>query len=183
MVTGGTEKDGKWGGQRKGVRRPGSSGSACSELARPAALCCAGAEASMGRGRWRVAASGRWGRRRWVGQRRGTAGIELCSASCCAWEERREGRRREGGRKRKEKRKKRKREKGKRKMEREKERERERAVGGIRGGGRPRARCGVRPVSDEHAELEKGKGDRTAIGTGVGTVDRLENFWEKQDLG
>ena len=40
-------------------------------------------------------------------------------------------------------------------------------------------RCGVRPVSDEHAEREKGKGDRMAIGTGVGTADRREFFLGK----
>ena len=56
------------------------------------------------------------------------------------------------------------------------EREKKRAVGGIRGGGRPRARCGVRPVSDEHAEREKQKGDGTTIGTGVGTADRREKI-------
>ena len=58
------------------------------------------------------------------------------------------------GRKGRRDKKKREKEKRKRKREKEKwrERERERAVGGIRGGGRPRAHCGVRPVSDEHAE-------------------------------
>ena len=61
--------------------------------------------------------------------------------------------------------------------------ERERAVGGIRGGGRPRARCGVRPVSDEHAELEKGKGDRTAIGTGVGMADCQKKISGDRKLG
>ena len=58
----------------------------------------------------------------------------------------------------------------------EREKKRERAVGGIRGGGRPRALCGIRPVSDEHAERENGKGDRTAIGTDVGSADRRERF-------
>ena len=63
------------------------------------------------------------------------------------------GRRKKGkeGEKRKEKRKKRKR-KRKREKEKWRERERKRAVGGIRGGGRPRARSGIRPVSDEHAK-------------------------------
>jgi len=64
-----------------------------------------------------------------------------------------------------------------------KKKEKESGAGGIRGDGRPRTRCGVRPVSDEHAEQEKGKGDSTAIGTGVGTADRREFFWGKQDLG
>ena len=108
-----------------------------------------------------------------------TTGAELL-CSCRAWEEGGEGRKGRREKKKREKEKKKK-EKGKRKMERE--RERERAVGGIRGGGRPRTRCGVRPVSDEHAEREKRKGDRMAIGTGVGTADRREFFWEKQDLG
>ena len=80
------------------------------------------------------------------------------------------GRRKKGKEGEKEKRKGKK-EKGKREKEKWRERKRERAVGGIRGGGRPCARCGVRPVSDEHAEREKGKGDRTAIGTGVETAD------------
>ena len=89
-----------------------------------------------------------------MGQRRGTASVELYSASCCAWERKEEEG--EGGKGRREKKKREKEKgKGKRKME----RERDRVVGGIRGGGRPRARCGVWPVSDEHVEREKGKGD------------------------
>ena len=97
-------------------------------------------------GKWPVGAAQ-------VGQRRGMAGVELCSASCGAWERKEEEG--EGGKGRREK-KKREKEKRKRKW---RERERERAVGGVRGGGRPRARCGVWPVSDEHAEREKGKGE------------------------
>ena len=71
----------------------------------------------------------------------------------------------------------------KKKREKKKKRKEERAAGAIRGGGRPSAHCGIRPVSDEHAEREKGKGERTAIVTGVGTADCREFFWEKQDLG
>ena len=86
------------------------------------------------------------------------AGV-LCCQSRSAWEQ--GGRRKigEGGRKRKEKKEKGKGKKRKRKWEKEKwrERERERAVGGVHGGGLPRARCGVRPVSDEPTEREKGK--------------------------
>ena len=79
---------------------------------------------------------------------RGHGGVEL-RARCAARGGERRRREKEERKRGKRKRKKRKREKGKRKKT---EREKKRAVGGIRGGGRPRARCGVRPVSDEHTE-------------------------------
>ena len=90
----------------------------------------------------------------------------------------------EEGRKGRREKKKREKEKGKKKRERG-GKERERAVGAIRGGGRPRTRCGVRPVSDEHAEREKGKGDRTTIGTGVVMADHWEKTGSRieKDLG
>jgi len=143
------------------------------------ALYCAGAEASKGAvarsggGKWLVAGVGGF-----VGV--GVGSVEGWSASSSARrraarvgkEREKEGRRKEEGG-----------EKEKGKGEKWRERKRERAVGGIRDGGRPCARCGVRPVSDEHAEREKGKEDRTAIGTGVGTADRRNFFGKKQDLG
>ena len=95
-------------------------------------------------------------------QRRGTAGVELCSASCCAWEERREGRRREGGRKGKKR--KREKEKGEKKKERERERE---TVGAIRGGGQPRALR--RSAGRRRARGTRGGGNKegTLIDSGV----------------
>ena len=54
-VMGGAEKDGKWAsGGARGYSVEQSSGLACPELAWPAALCCASAEASRGE-RWHVA--------------------------------------------------------------------------------------------------------------------------------
>jgi len=93
----------------------------------------------------------------------GGAGVEPCSATSREPVVQRVGgkeRGKEKGRREKNKREKGKREKKKKKrIEREGKRERERAVGGIGGGGRPRAHCGVRPVSDEHTGREKGKGE------------------------
>ena len=75
------------------------------------------------------------------------AGVELCSASCCSCGK---GEREREGRKEKGKKKKEKKRKGRRKRE-----ERERGFGTIRGGGRPRACCGVQPIDDVHAEREE----------------------------
>ena len=44
-------------------------------------------------------------------------------------------------------------------------------------------RCGVWPVSDEHAERGKGKEDRTAIGTGVGMADCQKTISGDRKLG
>jgi hypothetical protein len=88
---------------------------------------------------------------------------------------------RERRRREKEERKRGKRKREKRNREKEKWRERKRELSAGFAAAVGRARCGVRPVSDEHTEQEKGKGDRTAIGTGVGTADcrnRISGDWE-----
>ena len=109
--------------------------SACSELAWPAALCCAGAEASRGvvahssGGKWPVGAA-----------QVGSASSELCS--WCSWPSSAVRR----GRKEKEKR------KEKRKSEKGKERKEKRGAPAGFAAAVASTRCGVRPVSDEHAE-------------------------------
>jgi len=114
-VIGGAEKDGKWAsGGARGYSVEQSSGSACSELAWPTALCCASAEASRGAV---VRSSGGSASGKWEGRCGGAWSRAERSASCgvCA-ARREEGRRRgEGGRKRKEEKEKGNKEKKKRK--------------------------------------------------------------------
>ena len=73
--------------------------------------------------------------------------------------------------------------KEKRKREKGKERKEKRGVPAGFAAAVASARCGVRPVSNKHAEREEGKEDRTAIGTVVGMADCQKKILGDRKLG